>query len=149
MSTRFIVNQYVAHGVLTKITTKQAERPSYRRMSDGPATSSMQASQNAPSPRTRVSDFRVLAGAAIGVILILAILGQANWLAASLGVMGLILFSTVWYFGTVDPAIEVKDDPEAAMLEARRKAAQEKAEKRSLCISVCALAFSIPALIGA
>ena len=29
------------------------------------------------------------------------------------------------------------------------KAKQDKAEKRSLCISICALAFSIPALIGA
>ena len=132
MSTSVIANQYVAYGVLTKITTKQAERPSYRRMSDGSANSSTQAPQNAPAPRTRVSDFRVLAGAAIGVILILALLGQANWLAASLGVMGLILFSTVWYFGTVDPAIEVKEDPEAAMLEARRKAAQEKAFRTSL-----------------
>jgi len=29
------------------------------------------------------------------------------------------------------------------------KEAAAKAEKRSLCVSVCALAFSIPALIGA
>ncbi len=40
--------------------------------------------------------------------------------------------------GEIAPAVLVVD-----------KAAQEKAEKRSLCISVCALAFSIPALIGA
>lgn len=38
---------------------------------------------------------------------------------------------------------------EAVPLTAEEKVNAAKAEKRSLCISICALAFSIPALIGA
>ena len=101
-------------------------------MIDGPPTSAPQAADKDRTPRSRLSDFRTIVGACVGVILILALLGQANWLGASLGVMALILFSTVWYFGTVDPATEAKDDVDAAMLESRRKAAEEKAFRTSL-----------------
>lgn len=99
-------------------------------MIDGPAHSRNAAAQK--SPRTRVSDFKAIAGAAVGVVVMLALVGQLSWLGAILGVIAVSVFAVVWYFGTVDPATGAKDDPDAAMLEARRKAAAEKAFRTSL-----------------
>lgn len=101
-------------------------------MIDGPATTSPRGVQKARRPRTRVSDFRAVAGAAIIVIVILALVGQLSWLGAVLGVIAVSVFAAVWFFGTVDPASEAKDDPDAAMLEARARVEQQRAFRTSL-----------------
>lgn len=101
-------------------------------MIDGQPTPSRQPARSARAPRSRISDFRAIAGAAIVVIIMLALVGQVSWLGAILGVIAVSVFAVVWFFGTVDPASEAKDDPDAAMLEARRKLAQEKAFRTSL-----------------
>ena len=101
-------------------------------MIDGPATVSPKAVQKARAPRKRISDFRAIAGAAVVVIAILALAGQATWAGAVLGVIGITVFAVVWFFGTVDPATQARDDPDAALLEARRKAEQERAFRTSL-----------------
>lgn len=48
-----------------------------------------------------------------------------------------------------EPLLAKGDGEVVAAVLVTDKEAVAKAEKRSLCISVCALAFSIPALIGA
>ena len=101
-------------------------------MIDGPPTTSPRGVQKARRPRTRVSDFRAVAGAAIIVIVILALVGQLSWLGAVLGVIAVSVFAAVWFFGTVDPASEAKDDPDAAMLEARARVEQQRAFRTSL-----------------
>ena len=100
-------------------------------MTDGRA-SSPPTTRKARAPRTRLSDFRALAGAAVVVIIVLALVGQVTWVGAILGVVAVAVFATVWFFGTVDPASTAQDDPDAAMLAARRKAEQEKRFRISL-----------------
>ena len=87
-------------------------------------------------PRTRSSDFRAIAGACIVVILLLAVVGQLGWMGAILGVVAVIVFATVWFYGTVDPATQAKDDPDAAMIEARQRAGQERRFRASLVESL-------------
>lgn len=99
-------------------------------MIDGPANPPNSAARR--TPRTRVSDFRSIAGAAVAIIVILALVGQLTWLGAILGIIAISVFAVVWFFGTVDPASETRDDPDAAMLDSRRKAAEEKAFRTSL-----------------
>lgn len=81
----------------------------------------------------RARDFVALVGAAAAVILVLALLGQAGWLAAIMGALACAAFAIVWFNGTVDPAAAQQDtDPDAAVVEARRKAEDEKRFRTSL-----------------
>jgi two-component system phosphate regulon sensor histidine kinase PhoR len=96
-------------------------------MSMNDQTTTRPVSAPKPSPlQARARDFTVLVGAASAVILLLALAGQAGWLAALVGTVAVALFGVVWFHGTVDPAAAAPDDPDAAMLEARRKAEQDK-----------------------
>jgi PAS domain-containing protein len=83
------------------------------------------------APRTRAGDFRALAGAALVVLALLALLGQASGLGAVLGVIALVTFALVWFYGTVDPASEATDTSDAQRA-ARARAEQEKAFRISL-----------------
>lgn len=51
----------------------------------------------------RAKDFRVIGGAAIAVLLVLALTGQATWIAAALGAVIVAAVCIGWLFGTVDP----------------------------------------------
>lgn len=75
----------------------------------------------------RARDFRVIGGAAIAVLLALALVGQATWISALLGAVIIGAVCVGWFFGTVDPAIaapEVEGDPELA--ERRRRAEADR-----------------------
>ena len=99
-------------------------------MADGPQTSSS-AVRKPPVPRTRASDFRALAGVALIVLALLALLGQASWLGVVLGGIAVATFAMLWFYGTVDPASEAPDDADAHRA-ARARADQEKAFRVSL-----------------
>ena len=43
-------------------------------------------------------------------------------LAVLIAVIGISLFVLIWFHGTVDPSAAEKNDPDAALIEARRKA---------------------------
>jgi two-component system phosphate regulon sensor histidine kinase PhoR len=113
-------------------------------MIDGPA-SPTRPTPTTRAPRTRLSDFRAIAGAAIAVIVILALAGQVTWVGAILGVIAVAVFAIVWFFGTVDPAIRTEDDPDAAMLAARARAEQEKRFRISLVEALPEPSFYIDA----
>ena len=75
----------------------------------------------------RARDFMTIGGISIGVLVVLAIVGQASWLFAILGIGVIILVCFAWFFGTVDPAADVeaaKQDDLA--VQARQKAETER-----------------------
>ena len=80
----------------------------------------------------RARDLRAVAVVGIGVLLILAVTGQLGWIAAVLGAGVILLAATLWFYGTVGAMTEAANDPDAAMLAARRVAEQEKAFRVSL-----------------
>ncbi len=73
----------------------------------------------------RARDFVAVVGAPAAVILVLALLGQAGWLAAIMGALACVTFGFIWFKGTTDPTAEAVD-PDAALIEAQRKAEAEK-----------------------
>jgi two-component system phosphate regulon sensor histidine kinase PhoR len=78
-----------------------------------------------PAPsrgQRRARDFRVIGGVAVAVLLALAVVGQATWIAAALGAVIVAAVSVGWFFGTVDPAIDDEmEEADAALAEQRRK----------------------------
>ncbi|HOY77501.1 MAG TPA: ATP-binding protein [Hyphomonadaceae bacterium] len=75
----------------------------------------------------RARDFLTIGGTAIGVLLLLALIGQTGWVAALTGSLVIALVCFGWYHGTVDSAADVeaaKQDDLAA--EARRKVETER-----------------------
>ena len=84
----------------------------------------------APIPsrsQRRARDFRAIGGAAVVVLLALALVGQATWVSALLGAVVIVAVCIGWFFGTVDPAVDegVQAD-DAALTEARRRADEER-----------------------
>jgi two-component system phosphate regulon sensor histidine kinase PhoR len=113
-------------------------------MTDGPETS-LSAARTPPLARTRASDFRALAGIALIVLALLALMGQASWLGALLGGIAVATFAMLWFYGTVDPASEPPDDTDARRA-ARASAEQEKAFRVSLVEALPEPALYIDAL---
>lgn len=75
----------------------------------------------------RGRDFLAIGGAAIAVLLLLAIIGQTSWLAALAGSAVIAIVAFGWYYGTVDSAADVeaaKQDDLAA--QARQKIETER-----------------------
>lgn len=73
----------------------------------------------------RAKDFRVIGGAAIAVLLVLALTGQATWIAAALGAVIVAAVCIGWLFGTVDPTVDVsttQNEDAAAATRARLEA---------------------------
>lgn len=81
---------------------------------------------------SRVRDMRAVVIAAAAVLLVLAVTGQVGWLAAAIGALIVALAAVLWFHGTAPEQETRAEDPDAAMLEARRRAEQEKAFRVSL-----------------
>jgi two-component system phosphate regulon sensor histidine kinase PhoR len=82
--------------------------------------------QEAPvAASARARDFRALSGAAILLLLALAVVGQLSWVAAIIGAVALGGFAMVWFLGTAHPHAQ-EQDPDVALNEARLRADQEK-----------------------
>lgn len=80
----------------------------------------------------RARDLRVVSGAGVMVLLSLAVVGQAGWVAAVIGAGAIVVVAVLWFYGTSHPSEVVADDPDGAMLAARRLAEQEKAFRVAL-----------------
>ena len=80
----------------------------------------------------RARDLRAVAAAGIGVVLVLALFGQLGWVAAVAGACAIAGAGALWFYGTSNAAEVLADDPDAAMLAARRLAEQEKAFRVAL-----------------
>ena len=86
-----------------------------------------------PTPSAaRARDLRAIAAAGMVVLLVLALVGQLAWLAASIGAATIACVAALWFYGTVGSETEAIDDPDAAMLAARKLAEQEKAFRVAL-----------------
>ncbi len=80
----------------------------------------------------RARDLRAVATAAGLVLLALALVGQLGWIAAIVGAGVVGGAAALWFYGTVGGAAETTDDPDIAILAARRLAEQEKAFRVAL-----------------
>lgn len=75
----------------------------------------------------RARDFRLLGGVSIAVLLVLALVGQATWMAAVAGMLVVLAVCIGWFFGTVDPAVEAEaSDKENEAAETRRRLDTER-----------------------
>jgi two-component system phosphate regulon sensor histidine kinase PhoR len=85
------------------------------------------AAASTPREQRRARDFRIIGGVAIAILLVLALIGQATWIAALVGVAIVLAVCIGWFFGTVDPAIETDtDDKESVLAETRRRLDTER-----------------------
>lgn len=66
------------------------------------------------------------------VLIGLAVVGQTSWLAAGVCILLVALAAALWFYGTAPDHPIPAEDPDAALIEARRKAAQEKAFRVAL-----------------
>lgn len=83
------------------------------------------ATSDAPQrAEARARDFQTLTGAGVVLLLILAVIGQVGWIAAIAGAGALVVFGALVFHGTAPPT--PVEDPDAALIEARRRAEQEK-----------------------
>lgn len=80
----------------------------------------------------RARDLRAVAAAGIIILLLLAVFGQLGWTGAVVGAVGIAGTAALWFYGTVGGETVAADDPDAAMLEARKRAEQEKAFRVAL-----------------
>ncbi len=99
-------------------------------MTDLPDDPASPVSPPASVASRRARDFRIIGGAAIAVLVALALVGQATWISALLGAVIIGAVCVGWFFGTVDPAIDnaapevVEGDP--ALAEPRRRAEADR-----------------------
>ncbi len=85
------------------------------------------ADAGAVKPARRARDFVAVGGAAVVVLLLLALFGQLNLFAASLGGLLIAAFCVGWFFGTVDPAAEeAVAEADAGMSEAKLRVEAER-----------------------
>ena len=93
-------------------------------MTDLPPKPTTPASDTLHANPMRVRDFQTLAGAGVVLLIILAAIGQVSWIVAIVAGAAMAIFAALVFHGTAPPSMA--EDPDAAMLEARRKAEQEK-----------------------
>ena len=93
---------------------------------DRPATQTSHPSQQYPArqPHARAGFPDAGRGWRSSLLIILAVIGQVGWIAALAGGAAIVIFAALVFHGTAPPS--TAEDPDAAMLEARRKAEQEK-----------------------
>jgi two-component system phosphate regulon sensor histidine kinase PhoR len=96
-------------------------------MNDAPATPQAGNTDRTgkPAPLRRARDFWILGAAAAVVLLVLMMSGQLGWAGAIFGVVSIVVFCVVWFYGTVDPSEAAEDESDVAA-EARARAEQEK-----------------------
>ncbi len=80
----------------------------------------------------RARDLRAVTGAGIVILLVLAVVGQLGWLGAGIGAAAIVGAGALWFYGTSHASDIVADDPDAAMLAARKLAEQERAFRVAL-----------------
>lgn len=87
-----------------------------------------------------------MSGVGILILVMLALVGQLGWFAAGIGAAAIAGASALWFYGTSHASEIVADDSDAAMLAARRLAAQEKAFRVALVQALPEPAVYIDAL---
>lgn len=103
-------------------------------MSKRPGTYPSASHTRAPARGGRsAKDFWALAACVVVLLLVLAVFGQLNWLAAGVSIALVAAFFFGWFYGTVDPALaDAEEDSEPAGADARALAQAEKAFRTAL-----------------
>jgi len=92
-----------------------------------PATTRSAATPAETFKSGRARDFATIGGISMGVLIVLALTGQANWLFAILGAGVIVLACLAWYYGTVEAAADVEAaKQEDLAAEARRHVETER-----------------------
>ncbi|MEZ6029422.1 MAG: ATP-binding protein [Hyphomonadaceae bacterium] len=113
---------------------------------DGSGSQSKKPVAEASRQRGRARDMAALSVVAGIALAALVITGQASWGGALFVMVVLVLFCSLWFYGTVDPALTAdKDEASAAAEEARARAAQERLFRHDLIEALAEPAMFIDA----
>jgi len=86
----------------------------------------------------------MIGGVAIAILLALAVIGHATWIAAVVGIVVVLAVCIGWFFGTVDPADETAAaDKETALAETRRRLETERGFRVALIEALPEIAMYI------